>query len=109
MSARRVMPKGSGGVRCLDCGAHAAADGKGNPIVLRHKDDCPQELERSYRDREDERIIRALVEYCDSHPQLNVSAYDLMRAILDVEDILDGRNARELLHAMERLSDTGNE
>lgn len=38
---RDVLPKGAGGVRCLDCGAEARADGKGTPIVLKHKEDCP--------------------------------------------------------------------
>lgn len=37
-----VLPKGAGGVRCILCGATAAADGKGSPIVLRHVDDCPE-------------------------------------------------------------------
>ena len=37
----RPMRKGSGGVRCLDCGAEARADGKGTPIVLKHKPTCP--------------------------------------------------------------------
>lgn len=35
-----AMPAGAGGVRCLDCGARAAADGTGRPIVLRHADGC---------------------------------------------------------------------
>lgn len=40
MARRRVLPKGAGRVKCLDCGATAAADGKGTPIVLRHEPDC---------------------------------------------------------------------
>lgn len=39
---RGVLPAGAGGVRCLDCDARAAADGRGNPIVLRHSWDCSQ-------------------------------------------------------------------
>jgi hypothetical protein len=38
---RRVLPRGSGGVRCVDCSARAVADGKGSPIVLRHEPECP--------------------------------------------------------------------
>lgn len=42
----KVMPKGSGGVHCLDCDAHAAADGKGSGIVLIHNPDCIQLIPR---------------------------------------------------------------
>ena len=41
----RVLPKGAGGVRCEECGASAAADGKGSPIYLRHDPSCGE-----YRD-----------------------------------------------------------
>jgi LSD1 subclass zinc finger protein len=42
--ARRVgpLPRGAGRVNCTLCGATAAADGKGTPIVLRHESDCPE-------------------------------------------------------------------
>lgn len=36
----KSLPKGAGGVRCLDCGESASADGKGSPIALLHKDGC---------------------------------------------------------------------
>lgn len=42
MTRRRHMPAGSGGVRCLECGATAAADGKGTPIILHHDEDCSE-------------------------------------------------------------------
>jgi hypothetical protein len=32
----------SGGVRCTECGAHAAADGRGTPITLRHEPSCSE-------------------------------------------------------------------
>lgn len=37
---RSPLPKGAGGVHCLLCGARAAADGRGTPIVLHHKPGC---------------------------------------------------------------------
>lgn len=36
-----ALPAGAGGVKCLDCGAHAAADGTGRPIALHHTEWCP--------------------------------------------------------------------
>lgn len=39
---RGALPKGAGGVYCLICGEKAEADGKGTPIVLKHKDNCPE-------------------------------------------------------------------
>lgn len=45
--APRPLPRGAGGVRCLDCGAAASAKGDGTPIVLDHAADCP-ELERGH-------------------------------------------------------------
>lgn len=38
---RGHLPRGAGGVRCLDCNATAAATGRGTPIVLRHNPTCP--------------------------------------------------------------------
>jgi hypothetical protein len=43
VSGRRPMRAGSGGVRCTECGAHAAADGTGRPIVLHHAPSCPED------------------------------------------------------------------
>lgn len=37
-----TLPKGSGGVRCAFCQAHAAADGKGSPITMHHLPACPE-------------------------------------------------------------------
>lgn len=37
---RGALPKGAGAVRCEECAVTARADGKGSPIVLRHKDGC---------------------------------------------------------------------
>lgn len=53
----------------------------------------------------DEDIIRALVEYADTHPELNVSAYRLVQVLLDIDHILDGRNPRKLLDSMGHLAD----
>lgn len=39
---RGPLPKGAGRVNCLVCGATAAADGKGSPIMLPHAPDCPE-------------------------------------------------------------------
>jgi hypothetical protein len=39
---RGVLPKGAGGVRCSECGATAAADGRGSPIVLKHAPTCSE-------------------------------------------------------------------
>ena len=38
---RGCLPAGAGKVICPDCGAWGAADGRGTPIVVRCKDDCP--------------------------------------------------------------------
>lgn len=43
---RGVLPKGAGAVRCGECGNEARADGKGTPIVLRHKVTCSEYVER---------------------------------------------------------------
>lgn len=63
----------------------------------------------THREREDENIIRTLVEYCDTHPDLTISARDLLRVFLDVDEILGGRNPRKLLDVVDRISDSGNE
>lgn len=39
-ASRGPLPRGAGGVKCLDCGAEARADGKGTPIVLKHDPAC---------------------------------------------------------------------
>jgi hypothetical protein len=39
------LPVGTGRMNCPDCGATAAATGEGKPIVLNHKDGCPQKEE----------------------------------------------------------------
>lgn len=44
-----ALPKGAGGVSCLDCNATAAADGKGGGIILRHAEGCPSGLDTSVR------------------------------------------------------------
>lgn len=52
-NARRgALPKGAGGVRCPECKAEARADGKGTPIVLRHKSDCPlkEHIRKAYEE-----------------------------------------------------------
>lgn len=41
MVRRGPLPEGAGAVVCTLCGARAAADGKGTPIVLRHGANCP--------------------------------------------------------------------
>lgn len=40
MARGKYLPKGAGRVRCEGCGATAAADGKGTPIVLPHEEGC---------------------------------------------------------------------
>jgi hypothetical protein len=39
---RSPMPKGSGAVRCIDCQGEGRADGRGSPIVIQHRLNCPQ-------------------------------------------------------------------
>lgn len=36
----KMLPKRAGSVRCMHCGAHASADGKGSPIILKHERNC---------------------------------------------------------------------
>ena len=41
-SAGKKLPKGAGAVVCNECGDVARADGKGSPIVLKHKKTCSE-------------------------------------------------------------------
>lgn len=70
MSKRGVLPKGAGGVRCLGCGAHAAADGKGTPIVLRHTEACPEETKRRAEDAATEALHEAHCPGCGCEPEV---------------------------------------
>lgn len=48
------LPKGAGGVLCGGCGAVARADGKGSPIILRHREGCEEAKRVTLADRAEE-------------------------------------------------------